>query len=362
MFLCNSFPPAIGGAEKVCKDIVDELFAAGHDVLVITQPYKDGRKSDYILELKATSSYLKMEGLKEQLDMRTDIDFYILFGYGKYFSDFTAKWCKKHNKPFIFMPCGDFHTNNKKIFKAFYSKLRGKKTFDLATLIVVATEWERTHWIKKYKVNPQKIVVSQYVLEDSFTNFKQTAIVEKNNLSNGNYILYIGRTGPNKKIPLLIKSYLDARVHMPLVIAGLHTESLSSLANRHGIQNEKIKFLGSVTADDKKTLISNASFCVFPSSYESFGMVILECAALGCPVLLSNIPPFRELISDNTLFFENTEESLSDRLKAFASIKDKQCAEINYSEHLDAGLMLPIAYRIKNSIPIVNCKTTCELK
>jgi glycosyltransferase involved in cell wall biosynthesis len=39
----------------------------------------------------------------------------------------------------------------------------------------------------------------------------------------------------------------------------------------------------------------NASFCVFPSRAESFGLVMLEAMAWGIPTIVSDIGPFREL-------------------------------------------------------------------
>jgi len=330
----------VGGAEKVCKDIVSLLQRSGHDVVVATQPVVNRVDKKIVKEFQATSSYSKMRELKQYLD-ETPFDVYISFGYGKYFSDVIGRFCRRHKKKSIFMPCGDFHTNQKSVTKRLYSILLGRKSFLNYDTIVTATEWEKQHWIKKYHVPASKFVVIPYVLAPDFAKFRPTKIVSINALAPKEYLLYIGRTGPNKKVDWLIKAYMEGGCKIPLVIAGLGTdaEALQDLAVKYCQQNENIKFLGQISENDKKTLISNAKVCVFPSTYESFGMVILESIVLGTPVLLSDIPPFRELIKDNTVFFENTVDSIAERLVVYLS-RQQSLPKVNFAKDMNKFLEL----------------------
>lgn len=43
-------------------------------------------------------------------------------------------------------------------------------------------------------------------------------------------------------------------------------------------------------------ILSNADFALFPSSFEGFGIALIEKCATGLPVIASDIPPFKELI------------------------------------------------------------------
>ena len=44
---------------------------------------------------------------------------------------------------------------------------------------------------------------------------------------------------------------------------------------------------------------------IFPSVYEGFGIPILEAMAAQCPMLLSDIPIFREITQDQAIYFRH---------------------------------------------------------
>jgi len=301
VFLCNSFYPHIGGAEFVCKDIVDTL-SQQHDVTVITQPASDRANSEYnIIELKAVTSYSIMKELPNTFDI-IQPDLFISFGYGKFFSDFTGKYAKDHGKPFIFMPCGDFHTNQDDVKKIIYGKFMGAKVFNFANTVITATHGEKFHWMIKHNVPQEKIKVIPYNLPKDFTkiNIKEPIVKE-------DYYLYIGRTGPNKKIAEMIEGYIMSGTKKRLIIAGKGTDS-NEIKN---LCNERISVLGPVSEDIKKILIKDARAVVYPSNFESFGLVLLEADAFGTPFFMSNIQPFNELASGNPYIFENNPISIS---------------------------------------------------
>ena len=57
-----------------------------------------------------------------------------------------------------------------------------------------------------------------------------------------------------------------------------------------------------VSYEDLRYLYTGANFFVFPSLYEGFGLPPLEAMACGCPVVVSNIPPLREICGDAALY------------------------------------------------------------
>jgi len=328
VFLCNSFWPNIGGAEFVCKDIVDTL-SQQHDVTVITQPANDRANSQYnMIELTAVTSYSIMKELPNAFE-KIQPDLFIAFGYGKFFSDFTGKYAKDHGKPFIFMPCGDFHTNKSDLKKVLYGNFFGWVPFRNAVKIITATEWEKQHWIKKYNLNESKFKVIPYNLPKGFSNYKYE---DYNPIGSKKFYLYIGRAGPNKKIAELIKAYNNSNSKYQLFIAGKGTDSdeLKRIAG-YGVH-----FFGTVSDVYKKHLIKNARAVIFPSDYESFGMCILEANVFNTPVLASNIPPFRELLSTEEIFFDNSIIEISKIFKKYEnkSIPFKKLKLPNFEKEL----------------------------
>ncbi|HGJ65372.1 TPA: glycosyltransferase family 1 protein, partial [bacterium] len=68
-------------------------------------------------------------------------------------------------------------------------------------------------------------------------------------------------------------------------------------------KNQNIKYLGRVDDDKLIELYSNAVCFVYPSLYEGFGIPPLEAQACGCPIVISDIPVFKEVYANSALFF-----------------------------------------------------------
>ncbi|WP_046755617.1 glycosyltransferase family 4 protein [Kordia jejudonensis] len=66
---------------------------------------------------------------------------------------------------------------------------------------------------------------------------------------------------------------------------------------------KKVTYLGTVDYDRMKTLISEATVCVFPSLAESFGMVTIEAMALEKPFVNTNYPWAKEIVKDGETGF-----------------------------------------------------------
>jgi len=120
--------------------------------------------------------------------------------------------------------------------------------------------------------------------------------------------LNVGRLVPVKgqrDLILAFKEFLPACPHAVLHIAGdgPARESLSALINELGLQNNVV-LLGS--RNDIPQLINEYDCFVFPSHSEGFGAATLEAMFAGLPVLVSEIPAHKELIThlETGYFFE----------------------------------------------------------
>jgi len=361
LFACNAYYPMIGGAEKVCKRMV-EILSKDSEVTVLTQPVSERKDKTGIVELKAKTSYSYMPELKNYLNTH-DFDLYISFGYGKYFTDYIGWWAKKHKKPSIVMPCGFFHTNQNSPVKLLYSTLITKYSLNNFSVRVTATNWEKSFWSNKFGVTKSNSFVIPYNLEPNFANFKETDILKKKKLKTKGYILYIGRTGPNKLIQLLVNAYNKTTKQLPLVIAGKGNPEFNFLPAQDVFlktltdediaamkANYNILSMGTVSEDDKKTLIKNAKLCVFPSSFESFGMVLLESLALKTPTIGSNIEPFKEILQRDNLLFENNVDALARKIsRAYEDDYDIPQINMPNEESYLRGLVYGLKHKV---IPI----------
>ena len=73
---------------------------------------------------------------------------------------------------------------------------------------------------------------------------------------------------------------------------------------KSNIVNKNIIFFGLANDEQLINLYSHAIALVFPSRMEGFGLPALEALALGCPVIVSDIPVFHEVLGENATYFD----------------------------------------------------------
>jgi glycosyltransferase involved in cell wall biosynthesis len=133
-------------------------------------------------------------------------------------------------------------------------------------------------------------------------------ITQDYRLQGNDYILYLGRLVPEKRVDWLIKAFRRTSNQVRLVIAGNdddaqgYAQHLQELAG----DDRRLLFTGNVAGETKEELLSNALVYVTPSSVEGLPIALLEAMAHGRCCLVSNIPAHLEIIEpgQNGLLFE----------------------------------------------------------
>jgi glycosyltransferase involved in cell wall biosynthesis len=145
-------------------------------------------------------------------------------------------------------------------------------------------------------------------------------------------ILFIGELVKVKGVDLLIhaipiikKSFPNVRVLIGG--AGPQAKELKNNVKELNVE-ETVEFLGFVSGDEKYSYYKSADLCVFPSLYETFGIVCLEAMASGKPVVASNVGgiPFVVEEGKTGLLFESGNiEDLAK--KVITLLQDKELRE-----------------------------------
>jgi glycosyltransferase involved in cell wall biosynthesis len=92
-----------------------------------------------------------------------------------------------------------------------------------------------------------------------------------------------------------------------------------------------IKILSGLSDSEVRCVYKLCKLFVFPSSYEGFGIPILEAMAAGRPIVLSDIPAFREITESQGIYFPfDDSEALANAIKKVLSSSDERTRLIEY--------------------------------
>lgn len=114
-------------------------------------------------------------------------------------------------------------------------------------------------------------------------------------------VLCLGTLGPHKGLDLAIRALPALRDRFPavrLILAGdgPSRDELAALATRLGVAGS-VELAGAVAHDDVPHLIRTASVVAMPSRRESFGLVAVEAALMGRPVVATRVGGLPEVVS-----------------------------------------------------------------
>lgn len=115
-------------------------------------------------------------------------------------------------------------------------------------------------------------------------------------------LVYMGSFMPYKNVDLLVKSMAQLsgyRLQLMSRISDEERARLTSLAPEGSVE-----FFGGASDEDYENAMLAATALVTASRDEGFGLPVVEAQALGTPVLLSDIPIFREIGGEPAGYFD----------------------------------------------------------
>jgi glycosyltransferase involved in cell wall biosynthesis len=120
----------------------------------------------------------------------------------------------------------------------------------------------------------------------------------------GRYIVYLGRLHPQKGFDILLPAFAEVRRRHPDLLLALvgpdntgYRPQLERECARLGI-DRNVRFLGMLTGAAKFAALANSAGLVLPSHSESYGRVVVEAAASGAPVALSDRVGLASLVAE----------------------------------------------------------------
>jgi glycosyltransferase involved in cell wall biosynthesis len=196
-----------------------------------------------------------------------------------------------------------------------------KSSAEKASLIITDAEFTRQTLVEKYHVPAAKVYpifmgVDHTTFRSDHPQEKLRRLREKYRLPE-RFAFYPANTWPHKNHLRLVRAWalLKRRtsVNCPLVLTGKAREGHGSFlaeVEQQGLQ-QQILFLGYVSRREMSLLYAAASFLIFPSLFEGFGLPVLEAMASGCPVACSNLTTLPEIAGGAALLFDpHSEEEM----------------------------------------------------
>lgn len=141
-------------------------------------------------------------------------------------------------------------------------------------------------------------------------------ILNKKNLENKKYVLFVGRLVYEKGVHHLVEAFKKIKTDFKLVIVGgdPYGKGYESFLRRNASENTK--FLGYVYGKDYENLCKGAYLYVTPSELEGTSPALLTAMAMGKCVLVSDIPENLETIGDAGFSFRHGDsEDLEEKLQ-----------------------------------------------
>lgn len=152
------------------------------------------------------------------------------------------------------------------------------------------------------------------------------------------FILAVGHMEKRKNYPCLvdaIRTLHDRGLNYPLVIIGNDSGQKDEIEARLEIAqlSGKVRLLTGLSDLEVRCAYQLCKLFVFPSTYEGFGIPILEAMAANRPMVLSDIPVFREITEDQGFYFPpESSDSMATAMQAVLCSNAEQQRLVDYGQ------------------------------
>lgn len=165
----------------------------------------------------------------------------------------------------------------------------------LAHLVLVSNEQDKTFLLKK-RFSPKQVLVTY-----GAPNWEEIERAKKDKGISYD-ACFLGRYHPQKGLDDLLKAWeivCRKKPEVKLIMLGEVLE-LKDRVKKMGLE-KNIEFYGFVDGVKKYSLLKSSRICLFPSTYESFGLVACEALACSLPVVAYDLPIFRKIYPEGMI-------------------------------------------------------------
>lgn len=217
-------------------------------------------------------------------------------------------------------------------YKKRYLRFLDRFTYQIKkSTIIAVSETVMNDYFSFLKLKPaSRFVVHTFVNEKKFSN---SPLREHDQFAK---LVSVGALRIPKNYLYLIKAFQaikSQKIQLDIYGAGPHQKTLQSAINDSGVN---INLKGQIHNIPDE--LSQYDVFVMPSLFEGFSLSVLEAMAAKLPLLLSDIPSFREQAAENAIYFDlNNVDDFIEKLNVLLQNKElrKQKAASAYQRMTD---------------------------
>ncbi len=173
--------------------------------------------------------------------------------------------------------------------------------------LIADSEATRDDLVRFYHLDPGRITVAPLGVDPAFFEIARHTSLRP-------FLLAVSTLHPHKNLDRLLRAFAafhKLRPEFRLVVAGLrgfHTEALEALRTALDL-NETVRFTGWIPRQELYDLFAEADAFIYPTTFEGFGLPVLEALAAGIPTACSNIQPVSGIAGEAALQFDPFDEA-----------------------------------------------------
>ncbi len=240
----------------------------------------------------------------------------------------------------------------RRIYVAYVTSLAVKKS----EMVFTVSNFSRKELIEEFGAE-KKIIVTYNAVDENF--FNQFSDLDKENFRRKynlpeKYFLYVGAIEPGKNLDKLFLAFsefikkIDSDYFLAITSGIRWKENeLLNLITQVGIE-KKVIHLPYISEEELPLLYKCSTLLAYLSSYEGFGLPVLEGMSSGIPVVASNSEAIKEF-SDDGIFSVNP-DNIGEIVEAFRFIIANNQAVI---EKVERAKKISQKFRWRNSAKII---------
>lgn len=215
--------------------------------------------------------------------------------------DLGIAWCRRYGGTVTLHDARPISQTYDRIDERILQRIKYQYDAMVAKYIVTDSEIQKKELINALWVNEDKIKVigagwnhfEQIKMDNSIFNRLPTIKIN-------NYYYSVGSQYPHKNFKWIIE-VAKRNPQAQFVVAGrnIHGTHIEDMGN--------VIYVGAVTDEENKALISNCRAYIHPTKYEGFGIPPMEALSCGVPVFASDIPVLHEIYA-NTIHYFNPDD------------------------------------------------------